>query len=84
MKLGVNEAAGEEPRLFSGSKGEESIPFVEEASRAEGFYLSFHSAGTLSSAFGWCLGIDVWNVMQQGGGKFKSGWKMETRRSWPK
>ena len=64
--------------------GEAEAPFVEEASRAQQFYLSFQSVGTLSSVFGWCLGIDVWNVMQQGGGNFKRGWKMENRRSWPK
>lgn len=64
--------------------GEAEAPFVEEASRAQRFCLSFQSAGTLSSAFGCCLGIDVWNVMQQGGGKFKRGSKMENRRSWPK
>lgn len=60
---------------------EAQAPFVEEASGAQQFYLSFQSVGTLSSVFGWCLGIDVWNVMQQGGGNFKRGWKMENRRS---
>lgn len=45
-------------------------PFVEAANRAQQFYLSFQSVGTLSSVFGWCLGINMWNVMQQGGGNF--------------
>lgn len=53
--------------------GEAEAPFVEEASRAQQFYLSFQSVGILSSVFGWCLGIDVWNVMQQRGGNFKRG-----------
>lgn len=47
---------------------EAEAPCAEQADGAQWFYLSFQcwQSLSLSSLFGRCLGIDVWNVMRQG------------------
>lgn len=92
LKLGVNEGTKRAVTAQWLKRGgiqactfrEAEAPFVEEASRAQQFYLSFLSVGTLSSVFGWCLGINVECDAAGGWELFKRGWKMEHRRSWSK
>lgn len=71
-KLVVNEEHKEQ-WLISGSGGGKSGPKcrgaegpqAEHAHGVHGFICAL-SAGTLSSLFGCCLEIDVWNAVQQG------------------